>query len=155
MRVFLSKSTASEDFSEALEAASRAAGIDLEFGLGHPSRLATSLRAAASHLQELAEREYASRASMLSASIESYLEQLGDNRTRKVARSTDLKAIADELGITPQMSFDDLNRLRRRFALANHPDRSSSQEREIATLRMMTANMIIDGELKRRGRSKA
>lgn len=151
MRVFLSNSARREDFSEALEAASKAAGIDLDFDLGASSRASRSLRTAASHLQQLAERERESRASMLSASIESYLEQLGDNRTRKVPRSTDLKAIADELGITPQMSLDDLNRLRRRFALANHPDRSSSEEREIATLRMMTANMIIDGELKRRG----
>jgi hypothetical protein len=51
------------------------------------------------------------------------------------------------------MSFSDLSRLRRQFALANHPDRASMAEREDATRRMMVANMLIDGEVKRRSAS--
>jgi hypothetical protein len=140
-----------EDFSDVLETASKAAGINLEFGSGQQARPSWSLRSASSHLQQLAERERASRASMLSASIESYLEQLGDGRAQRLVRTANPGAIADELGITAQMTCDDLNRLRRKFALANHPDRSNSEEREIATRRMMIANMLIDRELKRRG----
>jgi hypothetical protein len=151
MRVFLSNSVAPDDFSDVLKAASKAAGIDLDFGAGQRDRSTWSVRSASSHLQQLAEREQASRASMLSASIESYLEQLGDVRAQRLVRTANLEAITDELGITAQMTSSDLNRLRRKFALANHPDRTGLDERELATRRMMIANMLIDRELKRRG----
>jgi hypothetical protein len=48
------------------------------------------------------------------------------------------------------MTLADLSQLRRQFALANHPDRVGASEREIATRRMMIANMLIDRERKRR-----
>lgn len=155
MRVFLSNSTAPEDFSEVLETASKAAGIDLDFGSGSPAHDTRRFRTAASHIHQLAERERENRASVLSASIESYLEQLGENRVPRQVRPADLDAIAGELAITAQMTLDDLSQLRRRFALANHPDRTSSEEREIATRRMMIANMLIDRALKNRGRASS
>jgi len=48
------------------------------------------------------------------------------------------------------MTLSDLNRLRRNYALANHPDRAGSADRENATRRMMVANMLIDREVNRR-----
>jgi len=38
----------------------------------------------------------------------------------------------------------DLNRLRRRFALANHPDRASAASRERSSARLSVANSLID-----------
>ena len=38
----------------------------------------------------------------------------------------------------------DLNRLRRRFALANHPDRASAACRERSSARLSVANSLID-----------
>lgn len=38
----------------------------------------------------------------------------------------------------------DLNRLRRRFALANHPDRASAASREQSSARLSVANSLID-----------
>jgi len=42
----------------------------------------------------------------------------------------------------------DLNRLRRRFALANHPDRACGTRREILSVRLSIANGLIDEALK-------
>lgn len=66
------------------------------------------------------------------------------------ALSGDPAAIAAELAITPAMNGEALHRLRRRFALENHPDRLPAQYREIATVRMMIANRLIDDALARR-----
>ncbi|MEO9875329.1 MAG: hypothetical protein ABJM26_04805 [Anderseniella sp.] len=38
----------------------------------------------------------------------------------------------------------DLNRLRRRFALDNHPDRASAASRERSSARLSVANSLID-----------
>ena len=64
--------------------------------------------------------------------------------------ATDLQSISNELRITDKMTSSELARLRRRFAMANHPDRVLAEEREIATRRMMVANMLIDRAMKRR-----
>lgn len=146
MRVFLSRARPAADFSTVLEAASQAAGLDLS----QPPRAARTLRTAAMHLQQLAERARESRMSMLSASIESYLEHLGGTRRQRIAPSADPDTVAGELGITDQMTMADLNRLRRAFALSNHPDRAGREDRDNATRRMMVANMLIDREVERR-----
>lgn len=88
--------------------------------------------------------------STYSASIESYLEHRAEKKPPRVARRADPQSIAAELSISAKMTVADLNRLRREFALANHPDRVACDERDIATRRMMVANMLIDGEMKRR-----
>lgn len=147
MRVFLSSSTRQADFSQVLQSASEAAGLSLDPGL---SARAPQTPRIASHLQRLADREKESRASMLTASIESYLEHLGEARPRRATQPADLQTVSDELCITAQMTASDLNRLRRDFALANHPDRTAADDRDNATRRMMIANMLIDRELKRR-----
>jgi len=58
--------------------------------------------------------------------------------------------VAEELALDPGLSVDDLQRIRRKFALDNHPDRVAPWLREEATRRMTMANMLIDQALKRR-----
>jgi len=62
--------------------------------------------------------------------------------------------VAAELGIGPGLSVEDLHRLRRKFAVENHPDNARPEERQRATRRMSIANMLIDRALKdRRGQA--
>ena len=56
--------------------------------------------------------------------------------------------ILDELHLTPNLTPHDLKLIRRRFALANHPDRLAPQVREHATRRMTIANSLIDQALR-------
>ncbi|MFZ1991423.1 MAG: hypothetical protein WAW96_16820 [Alphaproteobacteria bacterium] len=136
------------EFSRVLDTACRSAGIDLE-------EEASSTKLAwngASHLRHLADRivELVDRLSPATPSLDSYLENAGESRAKPESKSTDPQAVAEELHITAEMSFSDLSRLRREFALANHPDRADAAARENATRRMMVANMLIDRELKRK-----
>lgn len=65
------------------------------------------------------------------------------------APSTEPAVIARELGLSRFASVRALQRLRREFALKNHPDRVPSTLRARATKRMMIANALIDSALKR------
>jgi hypothetical protein len=137
------------EFSDVLDAACRAAGLDIEDdGAGDCTK---RLRNAACHLQHLTDRilDLAGRLSP-GATSSHYLENVGEPPPKPVNKSSDPRAVAAELRITAEMTCSDLNRLRRRFALANHPDRADLALRENATRRMMVANMIIDGEVRRR-----
>lgn len=58
--------------------------------------------------------------------------------------STSQRDIAEELAIGPRTTVAELYRLRRAFALHNHPDRLAPHYREAATRRMMIANRMID-----------
>jgi hypothetical protein len=58
--------------------------------------------------------------------------------------------LADELCLSPELTTEDLKRLRREFAIYNHPDRVTSAERERATRRMTLVNVLIDKALKER-----
>ena len=144
MRVFLS--FARPDFSEVLETTFRSAGLDLDSALKVESP--RTLRKAAVRLQHIFERERVLRTSTLSDPLESYLEHKAGSGAPPLARAADARCVADELRITAQMTLSDLTRLRREFALTNHPDRVPSTERENATRRMMVANMLIDREMK-------
>jgi hypothetical protein len=146
MRVFLNGRKPAPSFADTLEDACRAAGIELDVQ-PRPSRPRTLHSSRIEQLSNIA-REL--RMSALSAMVDSYMEHQRDRRVRQMRRATDPQAIAGELGITDQMSRHDLGRLRRRFALDNHPDRVSRDEREAATRRMTIANMLIDGAMKRR-----
>lgn len=64
--------------------------------------------------------------------------------------TTDPHDIALELGLAGARSGEDLHRARRRFALANHPDRLDPGLRETATRRMMIANRLVDEALARK-----
>jgi hypothetical protein len=140
------------DFSEVLDTVCRSAGIgpDADAGLGAlRSRLAQRI---ASQAQQLADQalELMGRASLGALSLECYLEHLGERQRLRQRKPVDANAVAEELCITRDMTLSDLARLRRAFARTNHPDLAGSDERDDATRRMMIANMLIDGELRRR-----
>lgn len=65
--------------------------------------------------------------------------------------STSPRDIAAELDITDHTTVAELYRLRRTFALNNHPDRLAPHYRETATRRMMIANRMIDDAIAARG----
>jgi len=65
----------------------------------------------------------------------------------------DPAAIAGELGLAHDLSAVDLNRIRRAFALRNHPDLCAPAYRELATQRMRIANMLIDAALQQAARN--
>ncbi len=69
------------------------------------------------------------------------------------ALSIDPAAIAVELGLDGS-ALPDLNRVRRIFALKNHPDRMPTHLRQRALQRMQVANGLID-EAKRKAVAKA
>jgi hypothetical protein len=52
--------------------------------------------------------------------------------------------VARELGLTGRESPDNLDRIRRDFAFANHPDRVAEDLRDYAIARMQIANRMID-----------
>jgi len=56
--------------------------------------------------------------------------------------------IAADLGITPDDTAETLAEKRRRFAKENHPDLVPAALRDNATLRMKTANLLIDRAIK-------
>ncbi len=58
--------------------------------------------------------------------------------------SVEPDAIRAELGLDRPCDENRLQRLRRDFALANHPDRVAPHLRERALARMQIANMLID-----------
>jgi hypothetical protein len=64
------------------------------------------------------------------------------------SKSSRFAAVAEELGLRPGLTPAQLASARRGFALANHPDRVSPDEREEATRRMAMANILIDRAVK-------
>jgi hypothetical protein len=62
--------------------------------------------------------------------------------------------IADELQLSPNLTVEDLRRLRREFAIDNHPDRVGPAERRHATRRMSLVNVLIDKALKEKRAAK-
>lgn len=57
--------------------------------------------------------------------------------------------IAEDLGLSPSDDRERLQERRRSFARDNHPDRVSEDHREAASLRMKTANRLIDEAIRR------
>jgi hypothetical protein len=146
MRVFLSFTE--PDFSEVLDSAFRSAGLD--FDDAPKAERPRAARTAAIRLHQLSERDREPQKSTLSVPLESYLEHQDQSKPSRVGKTAAPRSVADELHITAQMTLSDLNRLRREYALANHPDLAGSADRENATRRMMVANMLIDREINRR-----
>jgi hypothetical protein len=69
--------------------------------------------------------------------------------TAKVEQpKTEDQAIAEELGLSPDLATVDLQRLRRDFAKKNHPDRFEPARRTNAARRMSIANMLIDEQMR-------
>jgi hypothetical protein len=63
--------------------------------------------------------------------------------------------IAQELRITGRERAEALDRIRRDFAFANHPDRVSADLRDRAMVRMQIANQMIDDAKRRLARIDA
>lgn len=61
-------------------------------------------------------------------------------------------AIAAELRLGSARTGEDLRRLRRSFAMRNHPDRVPAWLRDEATRRMTIANALIDGAMRNRAK---
>lgn len=57
------------------------------------------------------------------------------------------RIIALELGLNDAMSVEEIKRIRRDFALRNHPDVVADGDRMGATMRMQIANLMIDEAL--------
>jgi hypothetical protein len=57
---------------------------------------------------------------------------------------TEQEAVLDELHLTPNLTSEELARIRREFAKTNHPDRVLPPRRDEATRRMTIANSVID-----------
>jgi hypothetical protein len=76
----------------------------------------------------------------------------GAHSATSASLACDREAIARELGLTPALGAKDLERIRRAFALANHPDRAAPTARDLATARMTLANTLIDQALHDRKR---
>ena len=60
---------------------------------------------------------------------------------------SEAEAVARELRLHQARTLGDLRRIRRKFALRNHPDRVPQINREEATRRMTIANALIDGAM--------
>ena len=58
------------------------------------------------------------------------------------------EVVVAELQLTPNLTCDDLARIRREFAKVHHPDRVLPPQREEATRRMTIANSLIDEALR-------
>lgn len=99
-----------------------------------------------SGIQERSDRPAEDPAPKLAGLYE--MEDRQPEPTGQVMPPATLDAIADELRLTADLTPDALARLRRDFALANHPDRAEPAQRDLATRRMMAANVLIDQALK-------
>jgi hypothetical protein len=64
---------------------------------------------------------------------------------------SDKELVRVELGLAENATRADIQRIRRQFAIRNHPDMLDASERDEATQRMTIANMLLDDALKRIG----
>jgi hypothetical protein len=109
----------------------------------HSGRIKVSGEAAAAQYREAGEAIEAE----LSALLDEVEETLAEPETIELP-PIEPDAIAAELGLADATPAD-LGRLRRVFALKNHPDRVAPDLRQRALQRMQVANVLID-EAKRR-----
>jgi len=108
---------------------------------------------------ESATSEYREAGEAIEAELEALLDEVGVEEPAQPevelveTPSIEPDAIALELGLA-DAGPADLGRLRRAFALKNHPDRVAPQMRQLALKRMQVANGLID-DAKRRALAKA
>jgi len=105
------------------------------------------------HFRQTIDRITGTLRSYISAGLAARLYNEGTERrtrghaARRSARSEHDEIVA-ELHLTSNLTPHDLKLIRRRFALANHPDRVALHLREQATRRMTIANSLIDQALR-------
>jgi hypothetical protein len=95
-------------------------------------------------------RENAEATSDLAAELAAFLDGMqpfagsATGQPEEKLPPVDPESIATELGLGQAGTSVDFNRLRRRFAFSNHPDRVAPHLRQRARVRMQIANMLID-----------
>ncbi|WP_028034822.1 hypothetical protein [Chelativorans sp. J32] len=87
-------------------------------------------------------------------SLQAAYAAASEARAEEPVGSVDPEDIARELGLEGAAKLRELDRLRRDFALRNHPDRVPEHLRARAVIRMQVANMLIDEAKRRRLRRK-
>jgi hypothetical protein len=124
------------------------ANISLPWPVGLGSLIGGfGLRSSASYVEESGEPQSASPAEpSMSGSLKP--EGLKPETARVQPARTEDQAIAEELGLTPDLATVDLQRIRRDFAKKNHPDRFEPARRTNAARRMSIANMLIDEQMR-------
>ncbi|MEQ1715876.1 MAG: hypothetical protein ABL907_07820 [Hyphomicrobium sp.] len=63
--------------------------------------------------------------------------------------SIDPASIANELGLNADLNIEAVAKIRRDFAQRNHPDCVGPDLRDVATIRMQTANALLDAFVSR------
>ncbi len=91
-------------------------------------------------------RQAAGGASQWHAALDWLEEQDGRAALVESASAADEgeEAILAELGVTEELTDQELNRLRRLYMWLNHPDRHRESQRASATRRVAIANMLLD-----------
>lgn len=116
--------------------------------------VADELHSGRIHVSAEAEAEYAETGASLEAELAALLmEAEVVPAAPEPLPPIEPEAIAVELGLGTA-SPDDLGRLRRAFALKNHPDRVAPHLRQRALMRMQVANGLID-DARRRALARA
>jgi hypothetical protein len=82
--------------------------------------------------------------------VEKLAQVYSEGRAAEAPQQDLYEFIGDELQLNPNLSVEELKRLRREFAASNHPDRVDPSERQRATRRMTLVNVLIDKALKER-----
>jgi hypothetical protein len=133
--------TSDNAFTRILEAALRARGED-----GEAASAGHQHRASDPQVQQAIDDLLSSPAFV---PVGKLAQLYSEDRTATGQVPQDLyRFLADELHLSPDLTVDELRRLRREFAAGNHPDRVDPAERLRATRRMSLVNVLIDKALK-------
>ena len=143
-----------DEFLKALEEARAAmAGREADDGprkVSHPDSAARGMG-----FRDAIDRLTGTLRSYISAGLVSRLyADASQTRSRETTPSTSVaprsehEQVLAELHLTSNLTAHDLKLIRRKFAMANHPDRVAPPIRDEATRRMTIANMLIDDALR-------
>lgn len=143
-----SVSTPHVDFASLLDARARAAGASMEAGVAD-LRHNSTIHAIEAILESAPEAQATPSIGTADALAHIFMEEPPPSAPRSMP-ACDPEAVAHELQLSPPLTARQLERIRRDFALANHPDRVAPGHRDLATRRMTLANVLIDQALLRR-----
>ena len=143
-----------DEFLKALEEAQRAAMAGTGATDEAPQAFRPRTAIAGTGFRDAIDRLAGTLRSYISAGLASRLyADARQTRSREMRRPpvaplSEQEQVLAELHLTPSLTSHDLKLIRRKFAMANHPDRVAPQIREQATRRMTIANMLIDEALR-------
>ncbi|MDP3895361.1 MAG: hypothetical protein Q8Q62_01655 [Mesorhizobium sp.] len=136
------------DFASLLDDAIAAADADRE-PVVRPGIPFDFLQAQGESIAGRAETDAAAAAEYLFAAIGDFSVAPDLSVLMAILPSTDPEEVSAELGLKGHETPPELDRIRRDFAFANHPDRVAADLRDRALQRMQIVNMMID-DAKRR-----